>query len=196
MSVEAFRKIVGGYESWEPSRAFADVVCLHEVSKLIRGEYRVGREEKQECGDPKCVTLKRHSEFRMEVVAGPCDSDMSRETLDGMVEGELVAAYKDADPTGRGGVTGRFKWDGAASALVGRTFAVLNAGTHHDPLRDCEECHTPHHAEGWLRAAIVDGHNEGCRVAASIAYNFDPSGDGSAGEFIGTIEGVLTCQCA
>lgn len=195
MSKEAFLRIIDAYESWEPGRAYDDVVCLHEVSKVIKGEYRVGREDKQECSRLDCVTLKRFIEYRMEVASGPCDSEESKKSLNGAIEGEAVGANKDGDHDARGGLSGRFKWQGDGSSLVGRSFAMTNAGTHHDPLKDCEECHQPGHVEGWIRAAIVDGHNEGCRVAASVAYNFDRSGDGMQGMFVGTIEGVIICQC-
>lgn len=193
MSREAFMRIVDAYESFDTESMYSDRVCLFPVSKLIRGESRVAREDKQECPDG-CVTLKRLGEFRIEVVSGPCDSEISRDTLDGMMEGELVAAYTGGDPDARGGISTRFKWAGQGSSVVGRSLAMVNAGTHHDPLRDCERCDEPHHAEGWLRGAIVDGRNEGARVSGSVSYNVDPV-DGGA-EFVGTFEGLLIVQCA
>ena len=96
--------------------------------------------------------------------------------------------------TARGGHTGRFKWGGAGSTLVGRLRGVSNAGTHYPPASDrCEECKFPGHAEGWIRAAVVDGHSEGCRVAASYTLRFDLSEGGAT--FEGTLEGLLICQC-
>jgi hypothetical protein len=194
MSREAFAEVMRDFESWDPEDAFEDEICLYEVSKVIRGEYRIVRKDDQYCKEAGCKTRKHYDEFRMEIVPGPCDSDLSREAFSGEAEGDMVAAYKDADPTQRGGHTARFKWSGAGSALVGRMRGIINAGTHHDPVADCEPCDKPWHAEGWVRAAVVDGHSEGCRVAAMYALNFDPRGE-EGGEFIGTMEGLLICQC-
>lgn len=193
MSREAFGRIVQAYENFDAGSMYSDQVCLPTVSKLIRGRSRVEREDKQQCPDG-CVTLKRLGEFEIEIVSGPCDSEVSKATLDGEMRGELVAAYAGGDPDARGGISSRFKWAGAGSSVVGRTLAVTNAGTHHDPLRDCEKCDQPHHAEGWLRGAIVDGQNEGARVNGALSYNVDP-GDGGA-SFIGVFEGLLIVQCS
>ena len=191
MSREAWQRIVDSYENFEPERMFEDRVCLHTVSKVMRGRAVTEREEHQKCDD--CQTLKRYGEYRMEIESGPCDSDLSAKLLNGMAEGSAVTAYADADMSNRGGMSGRFKWGGAGSTVVGRTLSVLNAGTHHDPLKDCEKCHAPGHAEGWLRGAIVDGECTGCRVNGSISYDFEVGND--ANSFTAVFEGLLICQC-
>ena len=62
MSREAFETIVEDYQTWDAGDAYSDNICLYEVSKVIQGEARVAESGKQECGDPKCVTLKRYSD--------------------------------------------------------------------------------------------------------------------------------------
>ncbi len=191
MSRAAWQKIVDGYEQYDPSRMYGDYVCLHDVSKIMRGRSEVAQEDTQKC--PNCSTLKREARYEMEIESGPCDSEQSKSMLNGMAEGVMVAAYRDGDMTNRGGISGNFKWAGSGATVVGRTFAVLNAGTHHAPVDKCEECHFPGHAEGWLRGAIIDGECKGCRVNGAITYSFK-AGEGGA-EFTAVFEGLLICQC-
>ncbi len=195
MSREAFELMVQDYRTWDAADAYADKVCLYEVSKILRGEAEVVQTETQECSEPsKCKTLKRHSRFRMELEPGPCDSPVSKETLSGKAEGDIVGVFVDGDMTKRGGHTGAFRWVTGSSELVARMRGVSNAGTHHEPVDECEKCYVPGHAEGWLRAAVVEGHSEGCRVAGSYAMKFDISEGGTT--FTGTLEGLLICQCS
>jgi hypothetical protein len=194
MSRRAWQRIVDGYEQYDPESMFDDNVCLYVVSKVMRGIAQTEKEEKQECPERKCSTLKRFGEYRMEIESGPCDSEMSASMLNGTAEGQLVAAYADADPAQRGGMSGKLKWAGSGATVVGRTLAMLNAGTHHDPLRDCEKCHTPGHAEGWLRGAIVEGDCTGGRVNGAISYNFEVGGEDNT-KFAAVMEGLLIIQC-
>ena len=189
MSREAYETVVRDYETFDPREAYADKICVYEVSKVIRGEFRVEEHGTQECGEPSCKTLKQAGEARAELRPGPCDSKESA-ALTGMLEGTFVSAYKDGDTTNRGGQTGKFKWVGAGSELIGRMRGVVNAGTHYPPVDECERCHTVNHVEGWLRAAVVEGTHRGCRVAATYALKLDTEGG-----FEGTLEGLLVCQC-
>ena len=193
MSREAFERVVRAFEEWDAGPPFDDRVCLHAVSKLVRGEYQVQRRDDHEC-PPDCRTRKHFSQTRAEVQSGPCDSEASSQ-FNGTLESELVAAYMDADPSQRGGLGGRFKWGSPAGTIVGRSYAIINAGTHHEPHWNCEACDQPYHAEGWIRAAVVEGEHEGCRISGAFAYNVDPRGEGEAGVFVGTLEGLLICQC-
>ncbi len=191
MSREAFKRIVEAYHNYDPKRMYEDLVCLHDVSKIIRGRTLVQDQDVQKCDD--CSTIKRLGEFMMEIGSGPCDSEQSRAMLNGEAQGQFVVAYRDGDLSNRGGLSGTIEWRGEGAQLLGRTFAVLNAGTHHEPLPHCEECHTVGHAEGWLRAGVVDGDCEGCRVNGAITYHFDLSGE--TAQFEAVFEGMLICQC-
>lgn len=189
MSREAYEAVIRDVQTFDPREAYADRICVHEVSKVLEGRFRLEEHEVQGCEQPSCKTLKQTGIFQVRLEAGPCDSRESA-VLTGKLEGTFVAAYKDADTTNRGGQTGSFKWQGTGSELVGRMRGIVNAGTHHYPVDDCEKCHTVNHVEGWLRAVVVGGEHEGCRVAAMYALKLDTEGG-----FQGTLEGLLICQC-
>ena len=189
MSREAYEAVIRDYKTFDPKEAYADEICLFEVSKILRGRFAVREHEVQGCDQPSCKTLKQAGMFEAVLEPGPCDSKESA-PLSGQMEGGFVAAYRDADTTNRGGQTGSFKWAGSGSELVGRMRGVVNAGTHHPPVDACEKCYTLNHVEGWLRAAVVGGEHDGCRVAAMYALKLDTSGG-----FEGTLEGLLICQC-
>ena len=189
MSQQAYQAVIDDFETFDPQEAYGDEICLYEVSKRIAGRFQVEQQDVQGCEQPECKTLKQGGVFETEVEAGPCDSPESA-TLNGMLQGQFVAAYKDADTTNRGGQTGRFEWQGTGSSLVGRMRGVVNAGTHYPPVNDCEKCYKVNHVEGWLRAAVIEGEHRGCRVAAMYVLELD-----TRGGFRGTLEGLLICQC-
>ncbi len=191
MSRVPWQNIIDSYNKFDPKAMYEDRLCLHDVSKVIHGQSVVGNQDVQKC--PECKTLKRLGKFEMRIDSGPCDSEMSAKMLNGSATGELVSAYRDAELSMRGGLSGTVDWKGEGAALVGRIMAILNAGTHYDPVARCEECHAPGHAEGWLRAAIVDGDCTGCRVNGAMSYRFDLEGE--TAEFYATLEGLLICQC-
>ena len=193
MSREAFEVIINDFRTWDWQDAFSDKICLHDVSKELRGEFRVQQADNQDCEAADCTTLKHYSEFKMEIAPGPCDSQASA-SLSGVARGQVVAAFGDSNVGNRGGHTGRFEWQGQSSGLYGRLRGIVNACTHHDPVVQCLECHTPDHADGWIRAAIFEGDHEGCRVAANYSMTIARTDDG--GSFEGTMEGVIICQCA
>lgn len=186
---QAFETVIRDYETFDPGEAYADRICLHEVSKRIRGRFRVAEQGRQDCESPSCHTLKQAGEFEAEVVSGPCDSERAK-PLSGALQGQFVAAYADSDTTNRGGQTGRFTWQGSGAELVGRMRGIVNAGTHYPPVDECEKCYSLNHVEGWLRAAVVEGTHKGCRVSATYALKLDTEGN-----FEGTLEGLLICQC-
>ena len=191
MSRAAFERIVQSYQSFDARSMFSDEVCLHTVSKVMQGRSVVDEQDVQKC--PDCQTLKRAGRYEIRIESGPCDSKQSREMLNGMAQGMLVAAYEDGDQTKRGGMSGNIEWQGSGAVLQGRIFAMLNVGTHYPQVADCEECAFPGHAEGWLRAAVVEGDCRGCRVNGASTYRFQASDEGA--EFEATFEGLLICQC-
>ncbi len=190
MSREAWQRIVDAGKGYDPQRMFSDYVCLHDVSKVIRGRSAVQQQDMQEC--PDCKTLKRMGEYEMEIESGPCDSPQSREMLNGYARGQLVAAYRDGVLTNRGGMSGNIEWQGQGATLLGRVFAMLNAGTHQE-IGGCDKCAMPGHAEGWLRAGIIEGDCTGCRVNGAVVYTFEAGEEGA--EFKAQFEGLLICQC-
>jgi len=171
---------------------YEEPICMQPVSKDLRGEFSVERQEKQECEKPYCVTLKGWLTFNVDVTPhDPCDVVPA---FDGTIEGELVFAYIN-DGTGRGYHLGRFKWAGSASTLIGRMSGVTNAGTHRAPAQDCEPCDRGGHMEGRLDAVVVDGEHQGCRVLATYVIEFDSGSKVQSTAVYGTLEGVSICPC-
>ncbi len=169
MSRQAFDAVVSDYETFDTREAYADRICVHEVSKGITGRFKVERQGAAGCEDPSCRTLKQAGEFTAEIDAGPCDSEQSK-ALNGTLEGQFVAAYENGETTNRGGQTGKFRWQGVDTEVVGRMRGIVNAGTHYHPIGDCEKCHSVNHVEGWLRAAVVEGTHQGCREPRGPAH--------------------------
>ena len=189
MSQEPYKAVIRDYETFDPREAYADKICVHEISKVLEGRFELEEHGVQGCEQPSCKTLKQMGRFKAVLDAGPCDSKESA-ALTGELEGYFVSAYKDGDTTNRGGQTGKFEWRGTGAELVGRMRGIVNAGTHYRPVGDCEKCYTLNHVEGWLRAAVQQGAHQGCRVAASYTLKLDTTGG-----FRGTLEGLLICQC-
>jgi hypothetical protein len=181
-------------EALDLGPSYEEPICMQQVSKDLKGEFSVEKQEQLDCAEPPCVTLKGWITFGVEVMPhDPCDAVPA---FDGTIEGELVFAYIN-DGHGRGYHLGRFKWAGSASTLIGRMSGVTNAGTHRAPATAaCEPCDPPGHMEGRLDAVVVDGEYQGCRVLATYVIDFDPgSRVQSTGLRGGTLEGVLICPC-
>jgi hypothetical protein len=174
----------------EPS--YKERICMQAVSKDLRGDFSVERQEEQTCKEPPCVTLKGWLTFKVDVTPHkPCDAVPA---FDGQIKGELVFAYIK-DGHGRGYHLGRFEWAGAGSMLMGRMSGVTNAGTHRAPAQPCEPCDRRGHMEGRLDAVVVDGEYQGCRVLATYVIDFDPGSRVQSTAVHGTLEGVSICPC-
>ncbi len=173
---------------------YKERICMKPISKNIKGEFDIVDRERQHCDEPDCVTLKVRAKFRNTVRShAPCDS-RAAQALDGTMEGDMVFSYIRGGRR-RGCHLGRFEWNGQHSTAIGRMRGMTNVGTHRRPVAHCEECHEPGHMEGCLDAVIVKGKHKGCRVKATYMINFDPATHPQDTHFVGTIEGVLICDC-
>ncbi|MGI9420137.1 MAG: hypothetical protein ACR2RA_20115 [Geminicoccaceae bacterium] len=181
-------------EDMKLKRYYEEPICMRPVSKNLRGKFDVCKQERQECHEPECITLKARINFETAVLPHqPCDSPASQ-ALNGQIDGRLVFAYID-NGMGRGYHVGRFEWQGSQSVAIGKMHGVTNAGTHRRPIDNCENCHEPGHMEGCIEAVIVKGKHKGCRICATYVINFDPGQGAQDTAFVGTIEGVLICDC-
>lgn len=195
----------------DPVELWEREVCLDEVSKDVEGELGPRREEKQECQEPRCETLKTAERLLLQVTThDPCDSDLSATLLDGRFRaspplGGLVSAFVDGSDEQRGLHAARFEWvgidaSGQRQALVrGRMAGITNAGTHRaDPFDDCQECYAPGFMEGRLCGRFVRAREErlvGCWVTAVYKFRFEPVSDADVRDVQGTIEGLIVCPC-
>ena len=177
----------------DPVAFHKEPICMVPVSKDLSGRFIQKAVDKQECKSPRCSTLKALHAFELKVTSHKqCDKEP--DALDGALKGKLSFAYIDTGEY-RGYHTGKFEWSGSASRLIGRLSGVTNAGTHRDPLMDCEKCEAPGHMEGRLDAVVVRGEHQGCRLLATYMVGFDQSADAADTKAQGTLEGVLICSC-
>ena len=188
------KRLHNSIQNMKLKRFYEERICMQPVSKNLRGELRVRKQERQKCSGPKCVTLKARMNLGADVTPHqPCDSKAAQ-ALNGQIRGDLVFTYID-NGMGRGYHIGRIRWAGAGSLAIGRMHGMTNVGTHRRPIDNCEECHEPGHMEGCLEAVIIKGKHRGCRIQATYVINFDPGQKAQNTGFVGTIEGVLVCDC-
>jgi hypothetical protein len=181
-------------ENLDPGTYYKEPVCLWPVSKELRGEFSIRDQHVHKCNEPGCQTLKGLYALRLGIASHrPCDSVLAL-AFDGGLEGELMTAQIDHGH-GRGYHVARLKWGGGSSTLVGRMIGITNAGTHRDPLMQCEPCDARGHMEGRMDAVVVDGDHKGCRLVASYMIAFDPGVAAQSTFVAGTLEGVLICDC-
>ncbi|MGI9595173.1 MAG: hypothetical protein ACR2QK_03375 [Acidimicrobiales bacterium] len=181
-------------------RLWKQKLCLEPVSKNVKGKLDLLNRERQECEDPKCLTLKTNHFLRLEVNSHqPCDSVIGQR-LDGrLAVTNLVHAFNGGTGMGRGVHTGEFTWWGNGIEVQGEISGMTNVGTHREPVFDpCQECHDPGYMEGRLCGRITKAENEkllGCRVVAAYRFRYEPSEECDDADIVGTIEGAVVCTC-
>ena len=78
----------------EPPVLLKERLCVHNVSKDVRGELDLNVSELEKCAKPECRTLKTVHRLKVEVRGHDCDSQLGK-LLDGTLEVErLVTAFK------------------------------------------------------------------------------------------------------
>ena len=175
-------------------------MCLEPVSKNLRGELHLLKNERQECETPPCVTLKTDHALKLEIFShDPCDSEVGQR-LDGVfVVRELVHAFNEPTAESRGIHTGAFTWSTGSIEIVGEMSGMTNVGTHREPVFDpCQECHDPGYMEGRLCGRIVKAEDKrlvGCLVTAVYRLRFDHSVEFQDTAVQGTLEGAVVCPC-
>lgn len=184
----------------DPRELWNNQICLHPVSKNVRGDLRLLDSELQTCEKENCKTLNTDHVLKVEVVANePCDSKAS-ELFDGVFfVRQLITAFIDGNSENRALHTGAFDWIGRGARVRGTLSGTTNVGTHREPVFDpCQKCHAPGYMEGRLCGDIIKTEEErlrGCRIAASYRLRFDASQGAIDTAITGTIEGVIVCPC-
>jgi hypothetical protein len=188
---EELRKYIEGLDL---GKYYQDPICMYPVSKDFKGRFEVREQKPHQCSRPDCLTLSAFLTMESEVVAHrPCDS-VACMWLDGKLTAELVFKYIQ-DGEHRGYHVAKAKWGAAGGTLIGKMAGITNAGTHREPLMNCERCDERGHMEGRLDAVVVDGEYKGSRLLASYAIRFDPGLQAQNTAIIGTLEGVLIRPC-
>jgi hypothetical protein len=184
----------------DPATILKQPMCLHALSKNLKGNLKLSVKEEQKCEKPECVTLKTVHVLKLKVITNePCDSK-----LGGLLSGEivverLVTAF-DQNGGHRGFHAGDFTWTASGIHAAGRLSGMTNVGTHRKPAFEpaCQECATRGVMEGRLCGQILEAkmpEMAGCQIIGSYRLRYDPSSTGGSGTVVGVIEGVLICPC-
>ena len=183
----------------DPIAIFETRMCLNALSKNARGHFSHPDSDVQECGKPKCETLKTIQMLEMEVKGWKCDSKLGSLFDGSIVVERFVGAYEDGDGNRRGIQSGDFRWTGSGVVAEGRLSGVTNAGTHRRPVfDDCQPCDAHGYMEGRFCGVVVDTkvpELEGCHLLGTYRFRFDPTSGGPDGGMEGTFEGELLCPC-
>jgi hypothetical protein len=187
-----------------PAEVYEKNVCLHAISKDVKGDLRLLERKDDECERDRCRTLKTIHLLYLNVgSSGPeqgCDSEVAAGLNRSFYVRDLTHAFTDGDPNGRGFHAGNFTWTGTSIAATGRVSGITNAGTHRkDPFEPCQHCHAPGWMEGRFCGVInraVDRHLVGCQVIGTYRLRLEPPAFEPGGDVIGTLEGLIVCACA
>jgi len=182
----------------EPSALLRKRLCVHNVSKDVRGELAPIVSKIEKCAKPECRTLKTGHGLKVEVLGHDCDSGLGK-LLDGtLVVKRLVTAFEE-DGLHHGVHAGDFVWKSKGGLIKGRMSGITNAGTHREPVfKPCERCDERGVLTGRLCGEVVDanvGELKESKVVAIYKIRFDPSEKGGEGAVHGTLEGMVICPC-
>lgn len=182
----------------EPPVLLKERLCVHNVSKDVRGELDLNVSQIEKCLTPECRTLKTVHGLKVDVGGHDCDSSLGK-LLDGtLVVDRLVTAFEE-DGLHRGVHAGDFRWESKGALIHGRMSGITNAGTHRAPVFEpCERCDERGVLTGRLCGEVVEaqvGELRECKVVAIYKIRFDPSEKGGSGGVYGTLEGMVICPC-
>jgi hypothetical protein len=171
--------------------------CIYSFSKTMSGKATILKKEKNNCEEPKCISLKIMQDIVLGVRSNSeCDSEKAK-TLDGNLIMRLIQGLIDTGE-GRGAHHGSFRWAGTSDTFViGQLRGITNAGTHHKPLKECEKCNIKGHMEGQLNGTVYNTKDIGImdRLLATYAFEFKTGVEFRMDMLQGTIEGVIISLC-
>ncbi|SNY60110.1 hypothetical protein SAMN05421748_12153 [Paractinoplanes atraurantiacus] len=176
-------------------------MCVAPVSKIVKGRLTEPEPERRECEDPRCLTLTTRQTLELFLDPFDCDDpDVSRPLLNGGIRVTDLVHVFDRSGQGRGFHSGEFRWEAGPLLAFGRLSGITNAGTHHEPVMDCQRCEDPGFLQGRLCGSIARAEDpalRGAQIFANYALRADRvEGDGlHAQDVRGTIEGVLVRGC-
>jgi hypothetical protein len=178
-------------------------MCLFGISKNLEGRLTLVDAEREECGEPPCLTLKlihfaemRATSYRL------CDTpDDQGGLFDGTLKlYDLTHALMDGNPEGRGFHGASFRLSGPSGTIDGTFSGMTNANTYRAPHFNGEEgerCHVPNVMEGRFCGTVQrarQDHLVGAQVIGT--YRLRARRDLLNPETIeGTLEGVVVVTC-
>lgn len=183
----------------DPRLMLEQRTCVTALSKTIEG--RIGRPEpeRRDCEDPRCLTLTTRQPLELRLDRFDCDEDPAAAILGAIVVQDLVHVF-DSSGDRRGFHSGDFRWESPPLLAFGRMSGITNAGTHHKPVLDCQDCRAPGFLQGRLCGSIARAEDPTLR-GAHLLGNYvlrvgDVVDDGIPEQrVLGTLEGVLIRGC-
>jgi hypothetical protein len=181
-------------------------MCLTSISKNLRGDVLLIDVEKEECGEPRCVTLKLINFAQMRATSNePCDTQGAQGGLfDGTLKlYDLIHAFIDGSPETRGWHGASFRLEGPDGTIDGTFSGLTNANTFRDPFNGehGRECRVQNVMEGRFCGTVQRAGQEQLVGAQAIGtYRLfaekgfmerNPPGL----PIYGTLEGVIVVTC-
>lgn len=178
--------------------------CLYEISKTMFGELHFENETKEQCDNLGCVIITTSHILKTEIQSFQCDSGRIP-NIDGILKSRLIHRFIE-NGNNRGKHHGTFEWYRLPDfVIIGELNGITNAGTHHTPLRECEECNQNSHIEGKINGYIkfkdsgdiMQGYEISAMYAMDIKWenNSEPFRRENRGRVMGTIEGIVSRFC-
>jgi hypothetical protein len=185
----------------DPRLMLEQQMCVAPVSKVLKGRISDAEPERRECEDPRCLSLVTRQTLELGLEPFECDDpDVSRPLLNGVIRVVDLVHVFDRSGDGRAFHSGDFRWESGRTLIFGRLSGITNAGTHHEPVMDCQRCNDPGFLQGQLCGSIARAEDQtlrGAQIFANYALRVDRvAGDGIPEQEVrGTIEGVLVRGC-
>lgn len=177
-------------------------MCLYPLSKNARGQLHLRDDERQECPERTCTTLKTMHLLELDVRSNKtCDSREAGVFNGTLVSRDLASAFARGDGRLRGFHAGHFRLEQGLNVLVtGELSGVTNAGTHRKPFDPaCQDCNAPGFMEGRFCAVIRRARQKtfvGCTLVGMYKLQLSDSAErGGDGPIQGVMEGVIVCGC-
>jgi hypothetical protein len=176
--------------------------CVTALSKRIdRGRIGDPERERRQCDDePRCLSLTTRQSLELDLRTFACEEEPEASILGVIRVLDLIHVF-DGSADGRGFHSGDFRWESAGLLAFGRMSGITNAGTHHEPVMECQECRSPGFLQGQLCGSIAWAQDTSLRGAHLFANYVlrarDIAGDGipKQEDILGTLEGVLVRGC-
>lgn len=182
----------------DPRLMLEQRTCVTALSKTLEGRIGQPEPERRQCDEPACLTLTSRQMLELEARPFECDADPVQ--LHGVLRVIDLIHVFDTSAEQRGFHSGDFRWESDRTLVFGRMSGITNAGTHHRPVLDCQECKAPGVLQGRLCGSIArtdDPALRGAHVFANYVLRVDDlAGDGIPEQrVLGTLEGVLVQGC-
>jgi hypothetical protein len=183
----------------DPRLMLEQRTCPTTLSKIMRGRIGQPAPERRECDDPPCRTLTTRQELELEFEAYDCDEEPAASILGLLRIVDLVHVF-EGGADARGFHSGDFRWQSGDVLAFGRMSGITNAGTHHRPVLDCQDCRAPGFLQGRLCGSIAqadDASLRGAHLFADYVLRVGDLGEDGIveGRVEGTLEGVLIRGC-